>query len=99
MKHHPPIPWRWSEKGEFRTQDGRNSPSLIAANGYGILSCDGDENGPSEANGCLIVATPTLLKALQEVAAGRLAGEWQDDYHDRMVALARAAIAKAEGES
>jgi hypothetical protein len=41
-----------------------------------------------------------LLAALREVAAGRLDHEHgRDDYHDRVVALARAAIAKAEGES
>jgi hypothetical protein len=39
-----PGPWQWSNA--FQTLDGRENWSLIGADGYGILCCDGIENAP-----------------------------------------------------
>lgn len=80
-----------------------HTPGPWALRGYQIRA----ENGlgkhvatyqVGEADGRLIAAAPELLEALKEVAAGRLDHEHGlDDFHDRARAIARAAIAKAEG--
>jgi hypothetical protein len=67
MTGHTPGPWAWSP--HYKTGDGRATWSLIGSqDGYGILSCDGDENSPQglndEANARLIAAAPELLEAL-----------------------------------
>lgn len=63
MKHSK-APWRWSD--EFT--NGHNEPtwSLIADDGYGILSCD-MPNAPQNCNGndaILIAEAPAMLAAL-----------------------------------
>ena len=94
MSNHTPGPWFWSPR--YKTMDGRGTWSLISSvDGYGILSCDGDENSPQEMNdienAMLIAASPDMLAALQAVVsvADRKTAEFD---------LARAAIAKATGE-
>lgn len=98
-------PWRWSDR--FQTSDGRLTFSLLGADGFGILSCDGDANSPQNVNVAdahLIAAAPELLEACVVLI------EWDErekdhavNFHARMALCdaallkARAAIAKAEG--
>lgn len=44
-------PWTW---GDYPDIDNRPCPSLVGAHGYGVLSCDGEANGPTEANAAFI---------------------------------------------
>ena len=107
---HTPGPWEWSDK--YRTADSeRNTWSLLGDGGYGILSCDGDENSPQslgksgEANARLIAAAPDLLEAAKLVIAWYEAEDDHSkaDFYQRMdmcrtsEAALRAAIAKATG--
>lgn len=66
-----------------------------------IATVDGAEtDGLNAINARLIASAPDLLDALRTVAAGRLDHEHEiHDFDNRVRALARAAIAKAEGES
>lgn len=98
---HTPGPWSWSNA--YETTDGRRTWSLVSEeNGYGILSCDGEENSPQgindEPNARLIAAAPELLEALQ--AAWNCICELPAT-QDRVEAaeLVRNAIAKATGEA
>ena len=54
--------WRWDTYPS--ADDGRPCPSLIGAHGYGILSCDGEMNGPKMADADLIANAPTDIAAL-----------------------------------
>ncbi len=49
--------WYWSDA--YHTQDGRKTWSLIGDGGFGILSCDGEENSPQSVN----VADAELIAA------------------------------------
>jgi hypothetical protein len=95
MDKHTPGPWYWSNS--YKTRDERLTWSLIGANGYGILSCDGEANSPQglgdtgATNARLIAAAPELLGALQQLCADGL--HTQEKWDN-----ARAAIAKATGE-
>ena len=40
--------WYWSDV--YPTQDGRKTWSLLGDGGFGILSCDGEENSPQNVN-------------------------------------------------
>lgn len=63
---HSLAPWEWSK--DYRTIDGRETWSLMAREGYGILACDGLPNSPQEVHGVnhlLIAAAPQLLSALR----------------------------------
>jgi len=98
---HTPGPWEWSDK--YRTADSeRNTWSLLGDGGYGILSCDGDENSPQSlgksgaANARLIAAAPELLAALVEAASGY--SEFSEGDCE-ILRKCRAAIAKATGET
>lgn len=68
MSKHTPGPWYWSP--DYKTGDGRATWSLIGSDGYGILSCDGEENSPQGlglsggANARLIAAAPEMLQML-----------------------------------
>ena len=61
---HTPGPWNWTDA--YTTGDDQRTWSLIGADGYGILSCDGVANSPQgqgdlgEINALLIAASPTL---------------------------------------
>jgi hypothetical protein len=93
---HTPGPWYWSDN--YPTLDGRSNWSLIGADGYGVLCCDGVENSPQglndNKNADLIAAAPELLEALKH-AVGWADG---DDAIRRLdVDLMRAAITKATG--
>jgi hypothetical protein len=98
MSKHTPGPWHWSNR--YKTSDNeRFTWSLIGANGYGILSCDGEENSPQglgesgATNARLIAAAPELLDALLRVLRD-VASDGRDGWEDQ----ARAAVAKATGE-
>ncbi len=41
-----PTPGEWYWTDAYRTPDGRKTWSLIGDGGFGILSCDGEENSP-----------------------------------------------------
>jgi hypothetical protein len=93
---HTPGPWEWTNK--YQASEGRETWSLIGQDGYGILSCDGDENSPQnrgqkgKVDARLIAAAPDLLNALTVLA----------DACERMgvpAQAARAAIAKARGQA
>lgn len=59
-----PGPWRWSNR--YSDSQQRETWSLIGADGYGILSCDGTANSPQglgdTANAPLIAAAPDLFE-------------------------------------
>lgn len=101
---HTPGPWEWSDK--YRTADSeRNTWSLLGDGGYGILSCDGDENSPQslgksgEANARLIAAAPELLDALRSMLVQFNFNTITGIVHDEsaVIVKAREAIAKATG--
>ena len=54
-----PTPGEWYWSDAYPTQDGRKTWSLIGDGGFGILSCDGDENSPQSVN----VADAELIAA------------------------------------
>lgn len=58
---------------------------------------DGENGYPVEANGRLIAAAPELLEALTEIVAAADGDGWKQ--LDPSFAAARAAIAKARGET
>ena len=45
-----PTPGEWYWSDAYRTLDGRKTWSLIGDGGFGILSCDGEENSPQSVN-------------------------------------------------
>jgi len=45
-----PTPGEWYWSDAYPTQDGRETWSLIGDGGFGILSCDGEENSPQSVN-------------------------------------------------
>lgn len=45
-----PTPGEWYWTDAYPTQDGRKTWSLIGDGGFGILSCDGEENSPQSVN-------------------------------------------------
>ena len=65
-----PTPGEWYWSDAYPTQDGRKTWSLIGDGGFGILSCDGDENSPQSVNVAdaeLIAACdPDTIRALLE---------------------------------
>ena len=65
MSGHTPGPWRWSP--HYKTMDGRATWTLLGGDGYGILSCDGEENSPQGLNDVLnadlIAAAPDSHEA------------------------------------
>lgn len=54
-----PTPGEWYWSDAYPTQDGRETWSLIGDGGFGILSCDGEENSPQSVN----VAAAELIAA------------------------------------
>src|SRR5690606_17958848 len=63
-----PTPGEWYWTDAYRTPDGRKTWSLIGDGGFGILSCDGEENSPQSVNAAaaeLIAACdPDTVRAL-----------------------------------
>lgn len=63
-----PTPGEWYWSDAYRTPDGRKTWSLIGDRGFGILSCDGEENSPQSVNAAaaeLIAACdPDTIRAL-----------------------------------
>jgi hypothetical protein len=89
-------PWRWSDS--YVTEDGRHTWSLLGADGYGILACDGDGNSPQgiydPENANLIASAPSLYEALAAVLP--YAAKYLDEL-DSNIVKARAALSAAEG--
>jgi hypothetical protein len=90
---HTPGPWYWDDG--YRASEDRKTWSLIGSHGYGILSCDGEENSPQglndHANARLIAAAPELLDALRDMVSDHA------DLSEKTLSFARAAIEKATG--
>ncbi|WP_186268090.1 hypothetical protein [Burkholderia gladioli] len=94
-----PGPWGWDDRYPS-SNTGEKTWSLIGANGYGILSCDGEENSPQglndDANAKLIAAAPELVEALRrtlQLLTDMGAPEEPEDAE--VLEAARAALAKA----
>jgi hypothetical protein len=67
---HTKGPWRWSDA--YQARDLSDTYSLIGADGYGILSCDGLCNSPqhlNKADAALIADAPAMLDALFHLLA------------------------------
>ena len=64
-----PGPWRWSS--EFASRQGDPAPSLLAGAGFGILSCDGEANGPRQDDAAYLAALDpaTVCRLLDAVEA------------------------------
>ena len=65
-----PTPGEWYWSDAYPTQDGRKTWSLIGDGGFGILSCDGDENSPQSVNvtdaELIAACDPDTIRALLE---------------------------------
>jgi hypothetical protein len=67
MSTFTPGPWRWSDA--YPARDLSDTYSLIGADGFGILSCDGLCNSPqhlNKADAALIADAPAMLDALEK---------------------------------
>lgn len=91
-----PGPWEWDDRYPS-SNTGEKTWSLIGADGYGILSCDGVENSPQglndDANAKLIAAAPELVEALSELLEYGL--KMSGRHHAPAFEKARAALTKA----
>ena len=89
---HTPGPWVW----DSHYDDLRPLWYSEMSQGFGYLSWDNDET--REANAHLIAAAPDLLEALEAIVA-----TWDGPKYNHFMAdnidLARAAIAKANGQT
>lgn len=86
---HTPAPWRY--------EPGTKTIRSVPAN-YWIATLDSwDGAVNNESNARLIAAAPELLAALEEIAAENMEFLSDRDELIRCAAIARAAIAKAEG--
>ena len=86
MSKHTPGPW---------IADG---DLILAADNWRVASCHrfpNNDDTARPANARLIAAAPELLEALQAIAGTDPVDSARDPQH--LVAIARAAIAKAEG--
>lgn len=95
-----PTPGEWYWTDAYPTQDGRKTWSLIGDGGFGILSCDGDENSPQSVNAAaaeLIAACdPDTIRTL---LAERDALRAERDELAEQLRLATIAEALAEAEA
>lgn len=90
-RKHTPGPWRLSGHSE-------DSPEKLSVeDGYGYFIAEVDFGLAQKANARLIAAAPELLEALESILASSDAGNAA--ILDRLTSKARAAIAKATGES
>ena len=62
----------WSYATWPKTSDGRQSPSIIADGGYGVLACDGPENGPHSRDAEAITVYRTAAPLLARIAKMQL---------------------------
>ena len=85
-----PAPWTVDNYNNIRTGDGHALAATIVSNAYGL-----DE---TENNALIIAASPELYAALFEVVKMyRDGGSY--DYAQEVIKTAKAALAKAAGES
>jgi hypothetical protein len=76
-----PGPWKWTDS--YKSDDGRDTWSLLGNEGYGILSCDGEGNSPQNVNNAdahLIAAAPDMYEAMQEFCDRVDRGEVRSKY-------------------
>ena len=91
---HTPGPWKANAGGQIISEDGTEI-SLV-------MNHDGDDS-PTSANAALLETAPDLLAALDEIvrandAALLVNGTVDSVYAMKMIATARAAIARAKGK-
>ena len=85
-----PAPWTVDNHNNIRTDDGHTLAATVVSNAYGL---DRTEN-----NALIIAAAPELFAALFEmVEMYRDGGSY--DYEQEVIKMAKAALAKAAGES
>ena len=85
-----PAPWAVDNHNNIRTCDGHTLAATIVSNAYGL-----DE---TENNALIIAASPELYAALLEmVEMYQNGGSY--DYEQEVIKTAKAALAKAAGES
>ena len=85
-----PAPWSVDNHNNIRTDDGHTLAATVVSNAYGL---DRTEN-----NALIIAAAPELYAALFEmVEMYQNCGSY--DYEQEVIKTAKAALAKAAGES
>ena len=93
---HTPGPWVWEHWQMGLT--AQNGTSVLAYYDYEGMSLHGKTEDEHEANAHLIAAAPDLLEALEAIVA-----TWDGPKYNHFMAdnidLARAAIAKAKGQT
>ena len=93
---HTPGPWVWEHWKMGLT--AQNGTSVLAYYDYEGMSLHGKTEDEHEANAHLIAAAPDLLEALEAIVA-----TWDGPKYNHFMAdnidLARAAIAKANGQT
>ena len=98
---HTPGPWHW-DGNPCNYDKEQEAPWLIDANDSYPPILGGTITCQSDANARLIAAAPDLLEALQDLFEADmehvLMGDGKDDQIEA-IAKARAAIAKATGET
>ncbi len=86
------TPGLWIGKEKIKDERGR----LIARVEYsGFASANGIPLPEGVANAQLITAAPAMLEALEEISTFPT---WGEQRHEEIVAIAKKAIAKAEGK-
>jgi hypothetical protein len=87
---HTPGPWEW----QFMGTAGRWC--MVNADGLGAVHLGGPPDVPLSADQRLTQASPDLLEALRAVEPFMIPSmDWTDDTGRMIVAMVRAAIAKA----
>ena len=96
---HTPGPWVWEHWQMGLT--AQNGTSVLAYYDYEGMSLHGKTEDEHEANAHLIAAAPDLLEALDRmIAEYDLWGGYNDDgFKSGTILSARAAIAKAKGQT
>jgi hypothetical protein len=100
-------PWHWTD--QYLDSRNEKTMTLVGADGYGILSCDGMINSPQGLGdhriASLIKAAPDILAALARIAEHTDPDAEEENYRaddregclDAVYAIAKAAIAQTEG--
>ena len=106
-----PTPGEWYWSDAYHTQDGRETWSLIGDGGFGILSCDGEENSPQSVDAAaaeliaacnpdtireLLEERDALEKVLREIAALDYKNAATNGAAYEAVQIARAALSASE---
>ena len=92
---HTPGPWQACDVGDYSDYDGRCR--VILGNDLRIAVVLGDHD-ESAANARLIAAAPDLLEELEDMVS-LVEYLMNDSYDNKETAEARAAIAKAKGDT